>query len=175
MVIPGNKEELLNDIRSSYKKLISELSALTEQAAQKKELPGHAKGTAMSVNNLLAYLIGWGQLVQKWNARTEKNEPVDLPETGYKWNELGLLAQKFYADFRDDSYPSLCKKLHGVVLNILDLIERKSDAELYKKAFYKQYTLGRLIQLNTASPYKNATLRIRKWKKENNAGKPPGS
>lgn len=66
----------------------------------------------MSIHNLVAYLIGWGQLVLKWNDRKSQGHEVDFPETGFKWNEL-----------------------------------------------------GKMIQLNTASPFKNATARIRKWKK----------
>ena len=49
----------------------------------------------MSVSDLVAYLIGWGELVLKWNEKKEKREKVDFPETGYKWNELGKLAKKF--------------------------------------------------------------------------------
>ncbi|WP_207909110.1 ClbS/DfsB family four-helix bundle protein [Pedobacter sp. ok626] len=45
----------------------------------------------MSINNLLAYLIGWGELVLKWNRKKDNNEPVDFPDTGYQWNELGKL------------------------------------------------------------------------------------
>jgi Protein of unknown function (DUF1706) len=36
----------------------------------------------------------------------------------------------------------------------------------YKKYFYK-WTLGKMIQLNTGSPFQNAKDRIRKWKKIN--------
>ena len=167
MAIPTNKIELQNDIRSAYKKLALELASIEENLTGKKELPGHSKDSAMSINNLLSYLIGWGQLVLKWNKAKERAEHIDFPETGYKWNELGLLAQKFYKDFSDSNYRALCKKLDKVVSEILNLIDKKTNAELYHEVFYKEYTFGRLIQLNTASPYKNALLRIRKWRKQN--------
>ncbi|MFX4153989.1 ClbS/DfsB family four-helix bundle protein [Aliarcobacter butzleri] len=63
-------------------------------------------------------------------------EEVDFPETGYKWNQLGKLAQKFYED--------------------------------YKISWHEKWTLGRMIQFNTSSPYANAKARIRKWKKSHN-------
>ncbi|MNK06664.1 hypothetical protein D3C87_245630 [compost metagenome] len=78
----------------------------------------------MSINNLLAYLIGWGELVFKWNRKKDNNEPVYFPDTGYKWNEL------------------------------------------YETTWYEKWTMGRMIQFNTASPYNNARGRIRKWKKQ---------
>ena len=49
----------------------------------------------MSIHNLVSYLVGWSSLVLKWNRKSEDKEPIDFPETGYKWNELGRLAQKF--------------------------------------------------------------------------------
>lgn len=50
----------------------------------------------------------------------------------------------------------------------LHAIEQKSNSELYEVAWYEKWTLGRMIQFNTASPYTNARGRIRKWKKERN-------
>lgn len=34
-----------------------------------KELEGQAKSTLMSINDLAAYLLGWGELVLKWNVK----------------------------------------------------------------------------------------------------------
>jgi hypothetical protein len=50
----------------------------------------------MSICNLLAYLIGWNELVLKWLFMDASAKTIDFPETGYKWNQLGQLAQKFY-------------------------------------------------------------------------------
>ena len=35
------------------------------------------------------------ELVLKWLERDADGEPIDFSETGFKWNELGRLAQKF--------------------------------------------------------------------------------
>ena len=120
----------------------------------------------MSINNLLAYLIGWGALVLKWNLKKDNNESVDFPETGYKWNELGRLAQKFYEDYQTDDFTTLKQNLDIHVDQILSLIATKSNQELYEINWYENWTLGRMIQFNTSSPYANATGRIRKWKKQ---------
>lgn len=164
MPVPINKDELKSAIISSYEKLKNEISTIPEDMAGLKELEGHSKGTLMSINNLLAYLVGWGELVLKWNRRYVANEPVDFPETGYKWNELGKLAQKFYEDYKDDSFEGITSKLDQTVSRILQLIERKTNNELYEVSWYGKWTLGRMIQFNTSSPYVNARGRIRKWK-----------
>ncbi|MDE5429784.1 ClbS/DfsB family four-helix bundle protein [Elizabethkingia meningoseptica] len=166
MPVPTTKEELLKAIQNNYTKLKKELETIPLEQTTIQELEGHAKGTMMSINNLLAYLIGWGELVLKWNRKKDHNEPVDFPETGYKWSELGKLAQKFYEDYNEDDFSILTDKLDKTVHAIIDLIEHRSNEELYGIAWYDKWTLGRMIQFNTASPYINTRGRIRKWKKE---------
>lgn len=166
MAIPATKKELTEAITTKYQKLRAELADIPEGFTKELDLEGHAKNSNMSVCNLVSYLIGWGQLVLKWNQKKDNHLPVDFPETGFKWNELGKLAQKFYADYEKESYPKLLKKLDDTVAEILALIETKTNQQLYKANFYLQWPLGRLIQLNTSSPYQNATGRLRKWKKQ---------
>ncbi|MEN5233124.1 ClbS/DfsB family four-helix bundle protein [Sphingobacterium faecium] len=166
MAIPTNKEELRQAVEINYNKLKKELSSIPQELTSIQELEGHAKGTKMSINNLLAYLIGWGALVLKWNLKKDNNESVDFPETGYKWNELGRLAQKFYEDYQTDDFTTLKQNLDIHVDQILSLIATKSNQELYEINWYENWTLGRMIQFNTSSPYANATGRIRKWKKQ---------
>jgi hypothetical protein len=165
MAIPKDKDELLKAITDNYKKLTKELSNIPIDLTEKKELDGHSKNTRMSINNLVAYLIGWGQLVLKWNDKKSKGLEVDFPETGFKWNELGQLAQKFYEDYEKDDFKTLYEKLDKTTNEILKLIESKTNIELYEIAWYDKWTLGKMIQLNTSSPFKNAKDRIRKWKK----------
>jgi hypothetical protein len=165
MSIPNNKTELQNAIKENYKKLCKELEQIPLENTEKRELEGHSKDTFMSINNLVAYLVGWGELVLKWNEQKNKGIEVDFPETGYKWNELGKLAQKFYKDYEKDNFETLLNKIDETTNKILDLIESKSNSELYEMPWYDKWTLGKMIQLNTSSPFKNAKDRIRKWKK----------
>jgi hypothetical protein len=168
MAIPKNKEELILAINENYKKLSKEFSNIPEALTTRKELEGHSKNTVMSINNLLAYLIGWGQLVLKWNDYKSKGKHIDFPEIGFKWNELGLLAQKFYHDYEKDDFKTLIEKLDKTTVEILNLVENKTNHELYETDWYERWSLGRMIQLNTSSPFNNARNRIRKWKKVNN-------
>lgn len=171
MAIPIDKEELLQAISLNYEKLKKELSSIPHELTTTKDLEGHSKGTLMSINNLVSYLVGWGELVLKWNNRMDHKEPTSFPETGFKWNELGLLAQKFYEDYKDDDFITLQSKLDNTVNAILSLIESKSNQQLYEIPWYEKWTLGRMIQFNTSSPYTNARGRILKWKKERNLQK----
>lgn len=166
MAIPQDKEQLLHAIRKNYDKLRADLDTVPPDMASVVELPGHAKGTQMSVCNLVAYLVGWGQLVLKWHRKTESGETVSFPDDGFLWNELGQLAQRFYADYEHRSFEQLLGELDGTVDLLVKLVLSKSDQELYGAAWYEKYTMGRMIQLNTSSPYGNARTRLRKWMRE---------
>lgn len=170
MAVPQSKQELLDAIRMSYQKLMADLDSVPPELTREKTLDGHTQGTQMSVSNLVAYLIGWNLLVLKWCDGKSKGESVDFPETGYKWNELGLLAQKFYADYADVAYADLLQQFADVYGRIVALIERETDASLYGVPWYEKYTQGRMIQFNTSSPYTNARGRLRKWKRLNGLG-----
>ena len=165
MAIPNSKEELQTAIKTSFDKLLKEVAEIPEELVTIEELEGHSKGSLMSINDLLAYLIGWGELVLKWVERKEMDLPVDFPETGFKWNELGKLAQKFYQDYKDDTFDQRLTTLQQTVDQILEYIQTKSNEELYETCWYGKWPLGRMIQFNTSSPFVNARGRIRKWKK----------
>lgn len=87
MPIPQNKSELQAEIQESFSKLKLELSQIPPSQVLIQDLEGHAKNTKMSIHNLVAYLLGWGQLVLTWNHKKAGGLAVDFPETGFKWNE----------------------------------------------------------------------------------------
>jgi Uncharacterized conserved protein len=170
MPIPQNKDELLEAIRKDYNKLKADLGNIPLQRAKEISMEGHAKDSLMSPYDLVAYLVGWAELVLLWEKKFSLGQEVVFPCKEYKWNELGLLAQKFYKDYPDYNFTQLLELLDQKVNEIVLLIEQSTDQELYDSTWYKEYTMGRMIQLNTSSPYKNARSRIRAWlKKEKNS------
>ena len=73
--------------------------------------------------------------------------------------------EKFYADYADLDYPSLLSALDAAKIRIVDQVNIRSNAQLYGQLWYGKHTMGRMIQLNTAVPYKNATARLRRLRK----------
>jgi len=163
--IPQNKEDLLHAINHDYAKLSKDFEKVPLEKAMNKNMPGHTKDTVMSPYDLVAYLVGWADLVLHWNEQFERGVKIIFPCKGFKWTELGQLAQKFYTDYPDYDFDALKNLLDLRVKSIINLIERTDNRVLYKTTWYKDYTMGRMIQLNTSSPYKNARKRIRIWLK----------
>jgi hypothetical protein len=170
MAVPQTKAELLNAMESGFMKLRSELALVPETLVTATDMEGHAKGTTMSIKDLVAYLVGWGELVLKWNRLRATGEEPDFPETGYKWNELGKLATKFYRDYDSLSYAQLLTRFETTHRELMSLVHSLDDDALYGRPWYGKWSLGRMIQFNTASPYANARNRLRKWKKQTPAG-----
>ncbi len=165
--VPTNKEELEQAIQLTFDKILVDYWSIPEELTRTVGVEGNIKGTEISVSDTLAYLIGWGKLVLKWNKLTAANQPIDFPETGYKWNELGKLAQSFHLEYRDWNYNDLISEFKVTTNDILSLIGSLSEHELYGVAWYEKYTLGKMIQFNTSSPMKNMRAKVRKFKKKN--------
>ncbi|MEM9179424.1 MAG: ClbS/DfsB family four-helix bundle protein [Pseudomonadota bacterium] len=163
MAIPQSKRELLDAIESTFELLMRDLARVPAQYAMERSMEGHVSGTQMSPANLVAYLIGWNRLALKWLIRDDRGETVTFPETGFKWTELGALAQRFYADHADLSWGASLAELQAAKADLVAALAARSDAELYGQPWHGKHTKGRMIQLNTSSPYKNARTRIRAW------------
>ncbi|MHC5307281.1 ClbS/DfsB family four-helix bundle protein [Bartonella sp. LJL80] len=163
MATPQNKDELLQAISTNFDKLYSELEKLPSGLTDLPDLDGHAKDTKITVSDLVAYLLGWNELVLKWLDNDANDKYTDFPETGYKWNELGKLAQKFYADYKYVPFVQLKSQLKAAKEKIVEEIKKRNNVELYEQKWYGKWTMGRMIQFNTSSPYSNAVKRIRKW------------
>ncbi|SDA68948.1 MULTISPECIES: ClbS/DfsB family four-helix bundle protein [unclassified Janthinobacterium] len=168
MAIPNSKQELLEAMTTTYAKLAQELARVPPALAREPVLEGQVKGTRMSVCDLLAYLVGWNELVLHWHAQLrdgKRIEDIAFPAEGFTWNALGKLAQRFYADYAELSMADLQQRLALAKDQLLALVDAHDDAQLYGRPWYTHYTMGRMIQFNTASPYANARLRLRAWRK----------
>lgn len=164
--VPKNKDELELAIKTIFPKLMADYRQIPEAFSRKIGVEGNVKGTVISVCDTVSYLIGWGKLVLKWHHLNSQNQHIDFPETGYKWNQLGLLAESFHKEYRDWKYNDLLIELESTVEKILLLISGLSDHELYGDEWYEQWTLGRMIQFNTSSPMKNMRTKVRRFNRE---------
>lgn len=167
MAVPANKGELLHAVIDAYDKLARDLACVPTHRAREQTMPGHATGTMMSPADLVAYLIGWNELVLSWHTDRATGVEPAFPVEGFAWNQLGDLAAKFYADYAGLSWPELRSRFETAKNGIVALIQGLSEEELYGAPWYGKYTAGRMIQFNTSSPYANARRRIRQWLREN--------
>lgn len=165
--VPQSKQELELAIHSVFPKLMADYRSIPAQMSRVCSIDGNIQGTQISVCDTVAYLIGWGKLVLKWYELTSQTLPVDFPGTGYKWNQLELLADRFHQEYHQWQYSDLLNEYELTMAKLLTLIASLSVQQLYGIAWYDKWTLGRMIQFNTYSPMKNMRTKVRRFKKDN--------
>ena len=106
MAVPTSKDELLAAIEKTFAQLSGDLDRVPPAAVRQPVLDGHVKDTMMSPADLVAYLVGSNQQVLTLHRRRAAGLPDEFPAPGIKWNELGLLAQRYYSEHHDDDCES---------------------------------------------------------------------
>ena len=151
MAVPTNKDELLKAIDANFDKLIKELRAVPLSLVDERSPEGHAKGTQMSVANLAAYLVGWNELVLKWLDQTRPASRSISPRPASSGTNWAASRRSSIATTRS-SLAATPDRLVAAKDRIVLQIETHSEHELYGTSWYGKWTMGRMIQFNTASP-----------------------
>ncbi|MCW3157392.1 ClbS/DfsB family four-helix bundle protein [Micropruina sonneratiae] len=173
MGIPTTKADLLAVIDDGYRRLCRELARVPAERAAEPTMQGHVQGTTMSPSDLVGYLIGWNETVLYWLAEQDAGRQPAFPAPGFGWDQLGELAQHFYARSAGRSWPELLGDLAAAKDRIVGLVEGLDDDALYGRPWYATHTLGRMIQFNSSSPYANARRRLQAWLRQQAPGAAP--
>ena len=167
MPLPAHKSALQYAIRHEYTALWPLLEAAAPWADE-LVLPGQIKSTMMNPHQLASYLLGWATTVLEWGKAYRQTHTVPtIITTGY-----GAVAQKFYVQYAGIAYSVVLTKLHETVVAIEQLIEQTSEDDLYHVVWYRtktsgrEYTMGRIIELNTVAPLRSVRGRLRRVMKE---------
>ncbi len=128
-------------------------------------------GGKVSIADLLAYQIGWGNLVVTWYNAGLKNEMPQMPGEGFtKWDYIGL-AQHFYKKYQYDSYREQEQEFFTLVEKIIAIVEAEYETKnLGKEGIWdwctlasgKRWPLSKWITVNTLAPYKRAITLVKK-------------
>lgn len=162
----ATKEELKETIHAGYLLLDGEFEGIDD--SQKDRRVPEVDRTPAEV---IAYQLGWLNLVMGWDRDELAGKPVIMPAPGYKWNQLGALYQSFYAAHADLSLAELRRLFRQTECQWIDWIDTLSDEELFVQSVRKwtgdkpNWPMARWIHINSAAPFKTFRAKIRKWKK----------
>ncbi|MGL5885338.1 MAG: ClbS/DfsB family four-helix bundle protein [Bombilactobacillus sp.] len=167
-----SKQQLLNEINKTAKLFIGEFDTLTE--SQKDEL---IDGVDRTPAQMIAYQLGWLDLVKSWDDDEVAGKIPILPAEGYKWNQLGTLYQHFYKIYQDYSLKELITLFNQKIAIWNNWIESLDDDTLFikdkrnwTKPYPEAWTVARFIHINSVAPFKSFRTKIRKWKRLNGKG-----
>lgn len=168
--IPKDKQSLVKaiaDNRAKLVKTLTELEGYDTYQPNQIMLEGQVKGTQVSVHNLLAYLLGWSEIVIIWLTNSQSTaEPLLPPGYNFSSNSLGQLAQSFYQRYAHLSYDELKQILWQRYDSLEDLLGNYDQQRLYQQLFYKKYSLGRMVDFNSRCPLANINSRLRRLLKQ---------
>lgn len=165
----NSKLELIETIKNNAKLFIKEYYDIEETSMKNID-----EDIEYSPFQMLAFCIGWMDLVLAWEDEEQKGVQKTSLATEWKWNDLDWLYQSFYDKYNNYSLNELISTFNQNVESIVDLINNLSDEELFEegkrnwaKTTGKEFSVCRLIHLNTIANFNNFKGKIRKWKKNN--------
>lgn len=169
MVQYNSKKELVDEIRKTSELFIKEFDDVKENEKDKM-----VEEVDRSPSQMIAYQLGWMNLLQTWESNEQKGIAQVLPKEGYKWNQMGLLYEEFYKQYSKYSLEDLKTMFNENVEKIISQIENYKDDELFESGKRKwasstpsNWAIWKWITINTCSPFKTFRGKIRKWKKNN--------
>lgn len=166
MPLPSSKTDLLSKLEIAYSQLDAELDNIPVELERMPALESD-----LSCCDVLAYQVGWSNLLLEWEDKEKAGIEVILPSENYRWNQIGLLNSYFYEVSKNKSMEELKIEFEDVYLKAADWIGSLSSEEIFdlkqRKWAGDKWALAKWIQVNTISPYKSGRSKVRKFKKEN--------
>ena len=162
-----SKKELINEINKRAALFINEFSKIADE--YKDILVDEVD---RSPAQMIAYQLGWMNLILLWEEKNKKGKTVITPSENYKWNNLGGLYESFYKEYENYSMKKLTEEFNVTVKKIINLIENYTETELFEQnqrqwssSTPSNWPIWKWIHINTVAPFKTFRTKIRKWKK----------
>jgi hypothetical protein len=161
-----SKEALLAAIQKAYLLFDREFDDVPEQQIHNRILE-----VDKTPHEMLAYQLGWLQLIMGWEKDELAGKKVVTPSQEYKWNQLGALYQHFYDTYSEYSLQELRNMFKQNVEEWCNWLEQLDDEELFTPNIRKwtvtnaNWPLWKWVHINSVAPFKSFRTKIRKWKK----------
>ena len=121
---------------------------------------------------MLAYQLGWMDLLLGWERDEQAGCEVVTPAPGYRWNRLGDLYSTFYERWHDASLPQLQEAFRGRVDGVVALVASLSREELFdsgQRAWASStpsaWPVAKWVHINTVALFTSFRTKIRAWKR----------
>ena len=121
---------------------------------------------------MLAYQLGWMDLLLGWERDERAGCEVVTPAPGYRWNRLGDLYSTFYERWHDASPPQLQEAFREKVDGVVTLVASLSRDELFtsgQRAWASStpsaWPVAKWVHMNTVAPFTSFRTKIRAWKR----------
>ncbi len=167
-----SKQALIAEIEKTAALFFSEFSDVQEDDKDKL-----IDGVERTPSQMIAYQLGWLDLIMGWDKNEAEGKEVVTPCEGYKWNNLGALYQSFYERFSSYSLAELQELFKEKVLFFVEWLDGFAEEEGFTVGSRKwasstpsNWPVWKWVHINSVAPFKSFRSKIRKWKKLNANG-----
>jgi hypothetical protein len=169
----ADKQSLIDEIKTTSEAFINEFTDISES---EKDL--RMDGVDRTPAEMIAYQLGWMELIRGWDKDERDGKPVETPAPGIKWNQMGELYQGFYKKYADKPLAALREQFVHDVADFIQWFDGFSEDEVFKSggrawasSTPSNWPIWKWVRVNTAAPFTTFRTKIRKWKKlKGNAG-----
>ncbi len=155
-----NKALVLERIQTERRRLEASLKGLNREQMEIAGVVGD-----WSVKDVLAHLVEWEQMFERWYRAGLRGEIPQLPAPGIDWEALDRLNQQIYEKHRDRDLDQILEEFRASYDRTLATIQEMSEAEMFTPSRYAWLGEGSLVDYvlaNTANHYRWAKDRIRR-------------
>ncbi len=138
----------------------------------KEDWDSFVEGVDRTPRQMIAYQLGWMDLLLGWERDEQAGKDVATPAEGYKWNQLGRLYESFYKRWETATAEELTQQFHSLVIQVMQLVHALSKEELFQphqrawaSSTPSAWPVWKWIHINTVAPFTSFRSQIRKWKK----------
>ncbi|NLT96324.1 MAG: ClbS/DfsB family four-helix bundle protein [Clostridia bacterium] len=167
-----SKKALITEIEKTAHLFINEFLDVEEDDKDKL-----IDGVDRTPAQMIAYQLGWLDLIMGWDKAEAEGKEVVTPAEGYKWNNLGGLYRSFYNKFSSYSLVELQNLFKEKVLAFVQWLDGFTEEEVFTPGSRKwasstpsNWPVWKWVHINTVAPFKSFRSKIRKWKKLNANG-----
>ena len=161
------KKDLTDEIQKRAALFIDEFSDVQDD--QKDIL---IEGVDRTPTQMIAYQLGWLNLVLDWEAREQQGLVVQTPSEDFKWNNLGGLYKQFYDTYQDLTLAQLAAEYNAAVDRVVVFVNSLPEDELFEPGGRKwaastpaNWPVWKWVHINTVAPFQTFKAKIRKWKR----------
>lgn len=171
MARPKIKKDLLTEANIQYEKLIDMINSINEPDQEKQftfdvanEKETHWKRDK-NIRDILIHLYEWHQLLINWVECNIKGIERQFLLEPYTWKSYGDMNVEFWNKHQNTSYSDSKKMLNKSHKEVMTLIEKISDKELFERDVFKWVggsTLGQYCVSATIAHYEWAMKKLKK-------------
>lgn len=157
-----SKAQIIKRLQTERKRLEQNFSSLSRDDMLQAGVVGKS-----SVKDVLAHLADWEARMPLWIGAARSGNPVESPEPGLTWKQLGILNQRIYEAHRNQSLEEVLEYFRVTYKRFMDMVEAMPEDEMLTRGRYA--FIGKGAVYDWLKGYANHDLwgkrKIREWMK----------